>query len=384
MAPDLPRCRSGIEKWTIVGLWVGVVGCGAVSMEDETSYSASDQPVQLNQLMLDVGAAGRPSSVPNDFVATPFGYFHPSCIAEAAPGEVVLDSGLVRRPDGSYRAVPPCLFPRYDRSGIAIYPESSPPPAVNGWNAFVKRRETALQRVSAEWFVPQANYVNTIYLFPGLQDVPTTRILQPVLGWNGADAGGGWVIYSWNCCVNDGTAWHSAPIGVTLGQHVRGDVEGTNCNASTGLCSNWRITTEKETSPGQWLGTTLDTTVSTAMRDVFGGVLEIYNATQCENFPATNSLTFSAIAAQLVTGGGLTGPWTNTEIQSSPDCITDVSSTATTATIGIACQPSSSLCYAGDTTRCGIFAGDGCGGTIECICGDCHVCVDTYCYWSCG
>ncbi len=56
----------------------------------------------------------RPASVPSDYVITPFGYFHPSCVREIKEGETVLADGRIRFNDGTEEAAAPfCNFPRY-------------------------------------------------------------------------------------------------------------------------------------------------------------------------------------------------------------------------------------------------------------------------------
>ena len=45
----------------------------------------------------------RPATVPADYVITPFGYFHPSCVGRVASGDELLpDQGVIRHADAGY------------------------------------------------------------------------------------------------------------------------------------------------------------------------------------------------------------------------------------------------------------------------------------------
>ena len=43
----------------------------------------------------------RPAQVPEEYIVTPFGYFHPSCVVHLAKGEEVLEGGKVQKADGT-------------------------------------------------------------------------------------------------------------------------------------------------------------------------------------------------------------------------------------------------------------------------------------------
>jgi hypothetical protein len=280
----------------------------------------------------------RPLSVPGNFVVTPMGYFHPSCVVSLAAGEKLVGD-LVQHRDGSQRAIIPCNYPRYDAKGYATYPLSSasPPPQANNYQAFATLSQAPMAFLSAEWTVPDdpphSLADQTVYLFPGFQDSPSSRILQPVLAWNGNSGGGKkWVVYSWNCCVA-GNPVQSPPVDASSGARVRGTMQGTNCNATTGVCPNWSITTETEQGPGQWVGSTLDTTVSTAMVQALGGALEVYAVDTCRQLPGGPGTTFSSLTLQFVGGAPVPAAWTNTENPNSPDCVLNVTSNPSTVTV---------------------------------------------------
>ena len=60
----------------------------------------------------------RPSEVPDGYVITPSGYFHPSCVRQLAEGETLLEGGRVlQHADGTAESVPVCAYPHYTARG---------------------------------------------------------------------------------------------------------------------------------------------------------------------------------------------------------------------------------------------------------------------------
>lgn len=63
----------------------------------------------------------RPPTVSAEYLATPFGYFHPSCIGRLMPGDVLRPGELaISHADGSLDSVPVCSHPHYDRKGNIV------------------------------------------------------------------------------------------------------------------------------------------------------------------------------------------------------------------------------------------------------------------------
>ena len=132
-------------------------------------------------------SADRPAAVPLDFVPTPNGWFHPSCIIEVREDEVVRDR-RIERADGTKRDIARCKHPHYDRRGSAVFSDNVAP-TVNGWAAHAEDITPPVEWLSATWVVPSSpssNVGQRVYLFPGLEPAATgDTILQPVLAWNG-------------------------------------------------------------------------------------------------------------------------------------------------------------------------------------------------------
>jgi hypothetical protein len=345
-------------------------GCGVDTPNglDPASEELAEAPSSIN-------ITKRPLSVPADYVATPNGWFHRSCVYEIGDDEVVRN-GVIEKRDGqgARRTMARCGRPRFDLAGrqvtrgggsdqdTALEPTPAPAAEIDGWVADVVSNTVPVDFLSATWKVPHVPRDNTavVYFFPGLQHQPTvTQILQPVLGYNGSDGGRKWVIYSWDCCTNDNT-WHSRPVEVQPGDAISGYMQGSNCNAA-GVCSDWEIRASSDDDSS----TLRPTNIKETMNQVFPGVLEVYNLDKCSEYPSDNRIDFRNVSVHSVAGATLTPAWRDVARNVTPRCAVDASSTATTATISW-CVPRT--CGG----QCGSVS-DGCGGTLNCgTCG--HTC----------
>jgi hypothetical protein len=239
----------------------------------------------------------RPAAVPEDYVITPFGYFHPSCVVHLKDGEKLLGTGLtVEHTDGTTTQVPPCEYPRYTSRGEIIFSGSStePPTITHSWVEYSgATTSSSYGEIYATWNVPPTPISSdgqTIFLFPGLEDYnDVVSIIQPVVGWNG-DFKNAWGIASWNCCPS-GTTDESSPIRVNVGDLIAGTVKST-CSAGTLSCSKWNITTQ-DVSLNKT--TTLSNTPSEGQTFnwAFAGALEVYNVVQCNDYPPNGAETFN-------------------------------------------------------------------------------------------
>ncbi|UTH73285.1 hypothetical protein [Chromobacterium sp. IIBBL 290-4] len=248
-----------------------------------------------------------PAKVPGDYVVTPFGYFHPSCVQEISAGEKLLPLGKIQAANGSVRAGARCAHARYSLSGQKIGPQdrqaagktpsaSTQDDGVSGWVADSELiTSSAYGGINASWIVPAAPSSNdgqVVYFFPGLQDHNNVQsILQPVLGWN-AFGDSAWTIASWNCC-QDGTVNHSSPQTVNSGDQIVGTVQN-NCKAGTKTCGSWNINTRDATlnveSPLNQTGNYGQT-----FNWAFGGVLEVYGVASCQDYPADGAMSFNNV-----------------------------------------------------------------------------------------
>ena len=65
--------------------------------------------------------AKRPSTVPSEYHATPFGYFHPSCVKQLEHGDTLEPRQFaIQHHDGSLEAMPDCNYPHFDTKGTHL------------------------------------------------------------------------------------------------------------------------------------------------------------------------------------------------------------------------------------------------------------------------
>ena len=236
---------------------------------------------------------GRPASIPAEYLATPFGWFHPSCVITVSEDDKIDANGnIVRRSDNALVRTPiHCQYPRYDREGTA-FPAGGPPPTINNWIVDGEANVGAMDFISANWTVP-ANPVNVtgqiLYFFPGLMPtspISSNELLQPVLGWNQIGTGPGWTISSWRWSSITGLSMNSPLVAVSTGAQLYGYVWGNNCNMGTGVCQSWQILT----SIAGGTQTTLNSdALSEPLLYSLGGVYEGYNINYCNQHSPTQT-----------------------------------------------------------------------------------------------
>jgi hypothetical protein len=248
-----------------------------------------------------LAGSDRPTTVPADYVVTPFGYFHPSCVRAVADGETVLADGRLQHTDGTVDATAPaCGYPHYTARGEAATGGDSKPDPLTIIHSWIEdgatTTTTSYGKLTANWVVPSAPTTydgQTVYLFPGLVDYNTdATIIQPVLGWN-AFFGEVWSIASWNCCPS-GTTLYSSPVQVSTGDTIHGTIKSM-CAAGVESCSLWKITSEDMTTHKS---TTLKKAPSEGQTFNWAqsGALEVYEIVQCSDYPPENATTFSKVA----------------------------------------------------------------------------------------
>lgn len=236
----------------------------------------------------------RPAAVPRDFVVTPFGYFHPSCVSHLAKGDVLRqDESVIQRANGTYENIQQCAYPHFEADGTKVVGDvqpagdgkSEPPYIGHSWIEYASTHTSYnYGEIYSAWNVPEmpnSNDGQTVYLFNGLEQYSgDVTIVQPVLGWN-SDYGSAWGIASWNCCKK-GTVQESSPEPVNPGDQIEGFVYN-NCSAGTKKCGSWDITI-RDVQNGNF--TTLSTSnFSQTFNWAFGGVVEVYALSQCSDYP---------------------------------------------------------------------------------------------------
>lgn len=325
-------CNHSLEIWVLSGVLAAVLaGCGAGSEGGESREGESDDSPSAAATLGNARAAlgANPAGVPEDFVITPAGYMHPSCVIPIGTSDTVLEDGSIQGADGSVQATEPCAFPRFDANGAPLTTETgslirtlsvADGLSFTGWVESAHDDSMgALSFLSTSWTVPSSpseNVGQTVFYFPGFQPLEQRSteytILQPVLAWRR----GVWQIESWNCCT-EGNA-NTGPIApVSPGDSIFGSVEGSNCDES-GVCDNWVVNTADVTTGAE---SRLDTTAyGNVMGWAFGGVLEVYDVSACNQYPQTGSVTFSNLELRSTSNSPVTPNWRVDVTPREPQC----------------------------------------------------------------
>ena len=246
------------------------------------------------------GVGKRPAAVSAEFVITPFGYFHPSCVLQLAEGNTLLADGRVQHPNGTIEAARRCQYPHYTSGGIAVPADVKPgdvsPLVISGWLESVSATTTtAYSKLTSTWVVPPEPTTDNgqlLYFFPGFEDIDNViSILQPVMQWGVGFAGGGpyWTAASWNCCIN-GTTWHSPLIDLNVGDTIVGTISSP-CGPGPD-CPIWNVVTNNKTT-GEKTTLARSPVRGQVWNWVFGAVAEPYGVVECTDFPDNSGLTFT-------------------------------------------------------------------------------------------
>ena len=308
--------------------------CGAAYAAEDAVQTFTPKAVS------EFEASQRPQGVPIDYVVTPNGFFSPSCVQRIEEGETLHADGSIENANGMVRKPAACTQAHYRFDGSRVEPNGSftlPPiqarqPTINGWVEDANYSSSVnIGKIVATWKVPSTptnQSGQTDYFFPGLEQLPNVQsILQPVLGY-GAFSGTVWTLSSWNCCVS-GTTYYSGPINTKAGDTILGT---TQCKAANS-CSTWTITSKDVTTN---TSTTLTTKPYGNLLWVFGGVMEVYGVSSCNQLPASSPVTYSSIAVYNTAFTKITNtPWgADYPVGStSPQCSYHVSTTSSTVTL---------------------------------------------------
>ena len=260
---------------------------------------ASTIPVQAG-----ASPGRRPSDVPQDFVVTPFGYMHPSCVYEIdSNNEKIVGDDTIQHTNGSSRHMPPCAYPTYHGRRAAA--ETTEEPTINGWiEAGYNNGVGAVQSMNATFYVPPGPDWEfdgqTIYFFPGLEPSTGNEILQPVLAWGQSSAI--WGITNWRWSSISGNTQHDSEVQVSAGTQLVTQMQGSGCSGN--VCSNWSICF---TNFSKCFNTNAQ---NEALTLIFGGALEVYNVASCVDLPFTLSgVSFTHVSVVTMSGTRIYPSW---------------------------------------------------------------------------
>ncbi|KJE91776.1 hypothetical protein CAOG_002865 [Capsaspora owczarzaki ATCC 30864] len=300
----------------------------------------------LGLLALFAVAAATALPLSSDYVLTPAGYQHSSCVHGVPAGSEVVrsDEGLTLiHPDGTIIRKDKCSYPTFNSmrevkqaaaaggavggNRVLINDDGNVEETANGWQAYTKQNAGNVTAYLGTFNIPAApqDYNGqTIFFFTGLQNIdwvpPQTRpsegfdIIQPVAQYGPSSAGGGnyWTLSSWYVTLGTGTVW-SPLIRINANDTIFGNMTRTGPES-------WYIN-----SLDQTLNQKTDITVTKSLLTTqpwIYNTLEVYELSKCTHFPAApnNVLNFRNLA--LYVSGQLTSAnWQiGTDGQNPPLC----------------------------------------------------------------
>lgn len=312
----------------VVALLATVGSLGGCSAEPSET-SRPEESVAVSTEALKAG---------DDYVAVPHARVHKSCIFEVPEGAIV-DEDLNVVVNGKKIAGHDRCKHQAKKRSTDPNPTACPSGGsqascwVEDNNFFGTPNAWGISwfnALGADWEVPQVpiTFANQlIYMFPGLQDLPVTYIMQPVLQWGVGAAGGGnfWAMANWFVST-DGSAMHTPLVAVSPGTWIHGEMDALwdSCDSS-GVC-RWGI---NYAINGDWHGMTVNPTHPATW--AFKGALEAYDSTRtsfpgsCDLYPSsgtTNFVNFFASQPGPGTNEWNTGNWAGSGFIASglPDC----------------------------------------------------------------
>ena len=253
-----------------------------------------------------LAAESRPANVPSDFIVTPSGYFHPSCILTLGRRDVLLANGRLQRASGAVEDPVNCAFAHYTRDGQAVAPggggisakndhhHGSGNQSTNGGGEYAdlisSSESLPYGGLHAFFVVPdhaKSDDGQTLFYWQGLEDAGAgLSVLQPVLGYYS----GQWTIAAWNCCLS-GVTEHAPLVNVATGDLIYGAVTN-NCASGSITCATWNVLIVDLTTGQSSL--LADTTVDgQTMSWAIGALLEPYLSANptCAEYPRDRQLT---------------------------------------------------------------------------------------------
>lgn len=219
----------------------------------------------------------------------------------------------MRRADGSTYQIPKCLYARYRAMPHASLsgPLAVVAPTLTG--DFIEGALSPLsgpdrfRQLTAKWQVPDApvgsfpsDTVRVYYAFAALETLYDNDLVPALqYGFNGAFGGSYWTMTSW-FYPDTGNVLYGPPISVAARDTVYGSVSASSC--SNGKCT-WTVIAGNSTLPRVASDTLTVASDSDAYGGAWGGRVDGYDITSCNQFPSPgvffSSVTLSDTAGLL-------------------------------------------------------------------------------------
>ena len=301
----------------------------------ETTITA--QNVDAPQL----DSEGRP---PPDYVPTPTGYFHRSCVYEV-PNRATIDANnnVVDEHGTFIKHIPKCphspIRKRHDNVGHNASGSATSPslPTLSGWVEWVEQDLASGQYNYMDGYTPVPSAPSSYssgqltYLFPGFEPTDGHIVYQTVLQYGVSPAGGGayWGLAAWWVDTSN-NAGHSSLVTVNEGDVIYHAIYVYDkvCiwNGFKNVCHpKWELYANDTTVSGKQV-TLFQEPTSLTMTRAMPVALEAYGITACNQLPGSGYFEIYGASLYKAGSGGLTtydpvtyGPSNNVPT-SSPSC----------------------------------------------------------------
>lgn len=294
----IARLRAQLRTDKVIGCSLFAIALAGCSADTGSDAAASDSSSDAEP-----AAAMEQALRDPDYVATPGGLMHKSCVYGLREGESVgEEAGVIRRRDGSSFRLPRCEYPGFlkHRAGGTQSAESVPSaqttvPESNGWLAAGWWDSSQwLRRLYVNMYVPERPSTDRnqqLFFFPSFEDSAGSTIVQPVLeyGNNGTGTGYFWTIASWYVWPGTGHSVHSDHVRVNPYDRIWCGMEANDCRSDGSHC-HWAIIA-KDTNTGGIAR--IDVTSYVSFHAAQSGVMEVYRLSGCNQLPASGSISFS-------------------------------------------------------------------------------------------
>ena len=264
-----------------------------------------------------------PQNVPDSYIPTPVGWYHPSCV-NVSNDRIDADTQELIDGNGNRHKLPPCAYPHFKLDG-SVPDDTGPVPGsgYDSWDAdayVYQGNGSAVTWESSDWVVPAAPSANdgqTIFLWNGANG---TYLVQPVLEW----LSGRYRMACWNV-IGQTTISKTNDVTVYPGDTVSGYVYEINpTNYQCGYNVN-----------GSYVDGRVMTT-SNFLPQAIAADLESFGVYYCHDFPASGGITFNDVSI-FINGYVVTPGWSAVEIRRDPlGCLAyggGISATSTSVSI---------------------------------------------------
>jgi hypothetical protein len=276
--------------------------------------ACTEQPTSTTARVQGGGNSAAPLAAPQaEYVATPRGWYHRSCVHEIPAGAQMDAKGVVTRRDGSTYQIPRCGSVPNGAAARAPQVTEDLSDWVE-WAQDFKSDSNAFRTLTAQWLVPSAptgsypgGTTRVYYAHPALES--EYDLLMPALayGYNGSWGGAYWTMTSWYFNPVTGWSWKRLTTNPQSGDSVYAMVSASGC--SNGQCT-WRVIVGDSSFARRGVDTLIVTGETGLYRAADGGVVQVLNFTACNQFPPTG-VYFYNISMTDTAGTVWPASWSN-------------------------------------------------------------------------